>query len=899
MRSFSVPIMCPVFVGRAPEREALFQLIEQVRSGQGRVALVYGEVGIGKSRLVAEAKTSVAQKDLHLLEGQCFQTDSASPYAPLLDLFRSYFAQYTRATLPDTMHAFVSTLSRLLPDLVLLFPALSTFPAPSSVEPEEEKRQLFAAMTHFLTEQAARRPVLLVVEDIHWCDDLSLDFLLHLARRCRKLPLLLLITYRSDELHPGLQQWLTRLDRERLAQEFLLMRLSRKDVDGMARAILALERAVDADLLDTLTTLGEGNPFFVEELLKSLITTGELTSVDGTWKRTLGRALIPRSIQEIVRQRTEHLSVDAKLLLLFAAVAGRRFNVALLQQVLHCDEARLLDLLKEVMAAQLVIEESAEQFTFRHALIRQAIYSELLVRERQALHRTLAETLEQFSASPFLQERNLADLAYHCYEAGTWEKALDYTQRAGERALALYAPRSAIEHLTHASDAAHQLHITPPGKVYSVRGHAYETLGDFDRALSDYERALDIARTTSDGSMQWQSSMALGLLWAGRDYTQAGTWFRYASELAEKFDDSTLRAHSLNRLGNWLTNTERAEEGLQLHYEALHLFTMQADTHGMATTFDLLGTTHGMRGDRVKAVEQLGQAIALFRTLGDTQSLVSSLGMRAVQSMPGSNETTFSPLRARDACLQDAEEALRLAGQIDWLAGQAFAENTLAHTLLSFGEFGPALSHAQEASHIAIEIEHRQWMVSTSYGLGRAYLLLLAPTPAITALEAGLTVARELGSTFWIATLTANLGLAYVLKHNLPAAFTTLQSVMPHEQHPRTIAERQIALAWGELALAQGEPDRALQIAEHLLTSVPGLLPDQPAQPIPHLLKLKGEALLTLARMDEAVVVLEDAKRGAVARNERPVLWTIHRVLGQAYQLLQREGQARQEHTAL
>lgn len=248
--------------------------------------------------------------------------------------------------------------------------------------------------------------------------------------------------------------------------------------------------------------------------------------------------------------------------------------------------------------------------------------------------------------------------------------------------------------------------------------------------------------------------------------------------------------------------------------------------------------------------------------------------------------------------MQDAEESLRLAGKLDSLAGQAYAENTLAHTLLSFGEFGAALTHAQEASRIASEIEHQQWMVATSYALGHIYVLLLAPALAISALEAGLSLAQELGSTFWIATLAAHLGRAYILNLNLPEAQATLQAVLPCEQKPRTMAERDISLSWGELLLAQGEPAIALQLAEQLLVSVPGIVSDQSTQPIPHLLKLKGEALMALAYLDEAVVTLEDAKRGAVARNARPVLWTIHRSLGRAYKLLQRKDQARLEDTA-
>ncbi len=479
-----------------------------------------------------------------------------------------------------------------------------------------------------------------------------------------------------------------------------------------------------------------------------------------------------------------------------------------------------------------------------------------------------------------------------------WSKALEYEERIGEKALALYAPRAAIEYFTHALDAAYQLPVTPPGKLYYARGQAYETLGEFDRARSDYVRALDIAHKASDGSMEWQSMMALGFLWAERDYAQTGAWFRQALDLAERLADPNLRARSLNRLGNWLVNTGRIEEGLQAHQTALRIFEEQHNIQGMAETLDLLGITYGMRGDRVNAVEQLKQAIALFRTLGDTQSLLSSLAMRAVQSMPGSSETTLCPLRTRDECVQDASESLRLARLIDSLSGQAFAENTLAHTLLSFGEFGPALSHAQEANRIAREIEHQQWMVATSYALGHVYMLLLAPALAMSALEAGLSLALELGSTFWIATITAHIGRAYVLNLNLPTAQATLQAVMPREQHPGTMAERDIALAWGELVLAQGEPGIALQIAEQLLASVPGKVPGQSTQPIPHLLKLKGEALMALSHLDEAVEALEDARRGAQERNARPVLWTIHRSLGQAYQLLQRKDQARQEYAA-
>lgn len=891
-RAFHRTMVCPIFVGRQLDLTALHLLIDRQKSGQGQVIFLSGEAGIGKSRLVAEAKAYAAAHNFLLFQGNCFQTERSYPYAPLLDLFRSYFAQAVPLPGADNVKPLLSELSQLLPELVLLFPELASVPASLAADPEQEKRRLFAVMTHFFIEQATRHPVLLIVEDIHWCDDMSLDFLLHLARRSQHVPLLLLMMYRNDEAHPTLRQWLTHLNRERLAQEFLLKPLSRGDVATMLHAMLDIKQKVDADLLDTLYARSEGNPFFVEELLKSLMTTGDLVSVDGTWQRIAHRDSIPRSIQEAVQQRTAYLSVDAKQLLTLAAVAGRRFNVTLLQEVLHYNEAHLLILLKEMMAAQLVIEEEADQFAFRHALTQQAISASLLVRERQGLHRSIAETLERLSASSLLRERHLEDLAYHCYEAGMWKQALTYSQEVGEKALILYAQQATIDHLTHAIEAAHHLSQPPSAHLYRVRGQAYETLGDFERARGDYERALDAARTIQNHQMEWQSMLSLGFLWTGHDYEQAGVWFRQALALAREFDDFTLRAWSLNRLGNWLQNTGQLQAALEAYQDALRLFETQADRQGMADTLGELGMAYFFTGDPARAVKDFfGRVIELFRTLGDRQSLSSVLAARAIDSAPETIETTFSSLRTRDECMQDAEEALLLARQTNSQSGQAFAEMTTALTLSSFGEFGSALVHAQEALRIATAIEHQEWIAATNGALGQLYLLLLEPILAVACLEAGLAEAQAIGSMIWIGYLTPYLALVYILRQEFSHAEAILKTVIPREQQPGNFFERQAARVWGNLALAQGEPAIALHIAEQLIVSTPGDV----QQPIPHLLALKGEALLALKRLREASEALEDAKLGAEQRQAPSILWRIHRSLGKVYHLLKREDQAQHE----
>src|SRR6266853_369293 len=360
--AFTKPIICPILIGRTPVLTNFHSLIDQVRGGQGQVVLLCGEAGIGKSRLVTESKTYATAQGFLLLQGNCFPTDLSYPYAPLLDLLRSVAASHLATAIASDLAPFVRELHHLLPDVVSLPPDLAPQSTP---DPEQQKRRLFTALAHFFTGQATKQPVLLVIEDIHWSDDISLEFLHYLARRCAGSPLLILLTYRSDEVHPSLSHFLAHLDRERLAQEFALAPLTRSDMSAMLHAIFDLRRSVfmvppfvQVELLDAMYTLTEGNPFFIEEILQSLIAAGDIFYADGAWQRKpLGELHIPRSIQDAIQQRTERLGEGARQLLLLASVAGRRFNFAVLQHVLHHDEQQLLQLFKELIAAQLVVEE--------------------------------------------------------------------------------------------------------------------------------------------------------------------------------------------------------------------------------------------------------------------------------------------------------------------------------------------------------------------------------------------------------------------------------------------------------------------------------------------------------------------------------------------------------------
>jgi len=879
------PMVCPILVGREPHLELLDRLVEQTRGGQGQTVLLSGEAGVGKSRLLAEVRARAASHGFLPLKGHAFEQDVTFPYAPLIDMLRSFFAQRPATEALGPLGPLARAFTKLLPELEPVFADVKPLAA---LEVEAEKRRLFEALVQLLTQLAGRQPLLVILEDLHWADETSLEWLHLFARRLVVSPILLLASYRREEVSPALHHLLAQLDRERLAYEVGLKPLTPGEVDTMLRAIFQLARPVRTDFLDALYALSEGNPFFIEEVLKSLLAAGDIFFRGGKWDRKpLQELQIPRSVRDAVARRVGRLSPAAHEVLCLAAVTGRRFDFALLQTLTRHSEAELLEIVKELIAAQLVVEASAERFAFRHALTREAIYLSLLARQRKDFHRVVAEAQERLHG--LSDEPYLAELADHFFAAEVWEKALDYAARAGHRAQALYAPRAAVLHFSRAVEAAQRLLRAPSADLYRARGQAYETLGEFERARADLEAALKLAEAAGDARAEWQTLLDLGKLWAARDYGETGAFFGRALTLARTMNDPATLAASLNRLGNWRVNTGAVAEGLAAHHEALTLFEARGAQEGVAETLDLLGMGSGLYGDMPGAVRYLDRAVPLFRSLDLRRGLASSLIARAVWRSPWFTETTFGAIGSLETCVQDLEEARTLARQIGWLAGEAFAEFAAAEVCGAFGELGRALEHAERALGLAAEIGHAQWMTGASCIQGECYLLALEPQQARQSLETALALAQQVGSALWTGATTVFLARTYLLEHDLARTEELLTAALP-KAAPRNVQERQLLWSWGDLALARGKPDLALQIAEDLLASVPG---GPTEQPIPALLKLKGEALMALGRLGEAEEALEAARRGALQRQVRPLLWQIYGALARLYRRRNQDAAAR------
>ncbi|HEU5431463.1 MAG TPA: AAA family ATPase [Thermomicrobiales bacterium] len=615
------PIVCPALVGRAPHLAALEAQLTAARDGRGETILVAGEAGIGKSRLVAEARARATAREMRVLIGRCFEPDRVLPYAPLRDLARTHGAEHAGAPVGDAFAAVAPELAQLVPDSAR--GRRDVAPA-ATLDPAQERRRLVEAWAQFVAGMAAARPTLVIVEDVHWADDASLEALLALARRLAVLPMLLVLTYRTDEVDPSLRHLLAELDRERLASEIRLPRLTAPEADAMLRAIFDQPQPIRADFLRAIHAITDGNPFFIEEVIRALVAAGDIFQEGGKWeRRALAQLRIPRSVTDAVLRHSRHLSPEAEQVVRLAAVAGRFFDFAALAALTGHDEEALLRLTRELIDAQLVVEDSAERFSFRHALTRQAIYAGLLGRERRALHRAIADTIARLHAPDL--EPHLADLAYHYAESQAWPEALAFGERAGLQALSLFAPQAALEHFTRALDAAGQLPSGPSPALWRARAQALATIGDFDGAQADFQTVLEQARADGDRPAEWRALLELGALWAGHDYDRAGEHLAQALALARELDDPHALAESLTQIGGWHLNREHPDEAERSLQEALAIFERAGDRLGVARTIDLLGTVSDIAGDIARMRRRYERAAALFRALGDRQALSSTL----------------------------------------------------------------------------------------------------------------------------------------------------------------------------------------------------------------------------------------------------------------------------------
>lgn len=533
---------------------------------EGRLVLLSGDAGIGKTRIVAEFAQRVHADGAYVLAGRSPQ-DALLPYQPFVESLRHYVIGVPFTDLRASAREYGSELARLVPELRRQVPDL---PPPPDSDPDIERYRLFEAVVGLLREMSETAPVLLVLDDLQWAARPTLLLLRHVVRAPELSRVLILGSYRSTEADTnGFGEALGELRRERLVTQIRVDGLSEPETAELIR--LRAGRPPTAALARALHAETEGNPFFIEEIVRHLADAG--VRLDLADERELERAGLPEGVKEVIARRLSRLDTAAVEWLRVAAVIGRDFELSLLEQVLSTDEDEFLNALEAALAAGLVVEPARDpgRYLFSHALIRETLYDGMSVPRRARTHRRVGEALEARG-----DDADLAALALHftrAAEAQDAERAIEYGRRAGAQATEMLAHELAVAQYAQALEAQERFE---PGnaarrlELLLALGEARVRAGERPQAWEIFREAAEIAARLGDSS-----SLARAAIGATRRYIQPPgvvdehliALLEHALELTAG-DRTLVRVALLGRLCGALYYSSQRERMVELAAEA-------------------------------------------------------------------------------------------------------------------------------------------------------------------------------------------------------------------------------------------------------------------------------------------------------------------------------------------
>lgn len=463
-----------LMIGRENEFQIMEDALTETCGGKGQLVSVIGEAGVGKSRLVAELKKKVAEIDQEesrpvWLEGRCLELGMSASYWPFIDIFREHFGWKP----DDKDEARAANIKAALQDLVEdghltderreeigpLFGALLSVSygdrwdeALAAADPEQLKNRAFIAVRDYILAFAKRSPLVVVLEDLHWSDSLSLDLISLLMESVTLASLLIICVYRPDREH---KCWHLATIAQRKCPdrytEISLRELGRLECKRLVDSLLSINNLPDS-VQEMILEKTQGNPFFLEEVLRSLIDTGMVYQKDEKWiaHQDIETIKLPESVQSVVLSRIDRLEDTLRQTLQSASVIGKLFRKRLLEYTSR-QEVELEYLLGKLEDLSLIYQERVipeEEYSFRHVLTQETVYQNILRRHRERLHAQIAEAIESLYQNAL--DEYYEQLAYHWERAKVADKALAYLKKAGERALGNFANDDAMTHFTRA-----------------------------------------------------------------------------------------------------------------------------------------------------------------------------------------------------------------------------------------------------------------------------------------------------------------------------------------------------------------------------------------------------------------------------------------------------------------
>jgi class 3 adenylate cyclase/tetratricopeptide (TPR) repeat protein len=797
------------FVGRQHELEALHPALAQAQAGHGQVVALVGEPGVGKSRLVYEVIHSHRTPGWLVLESTSVSYGKAAPYFPVIELLRHY-GHVEEHDDPRTIRAKVTgqvltldeSLQETIPALLALLDALPEDSPFLQLDPPQRRQRTLEALKRVLLRESQAQPLLLVFEDLHWIDSETQALLDRLVDGLPTAHLLLLVNYRPEYQHGwGSKTYYTQLRLDPLPPE---------SAEALLQALLGDDAGL-ASLQQLLIERTEGNPFFLEESVHTLVETGVLVGARGAYRlaKPLEGMQVPATVQAVLAARIDRLPPEEKRLLQTAAVIGTEVPFTLLQAIVELSEEELRRGLGHLQAAEFLYETSLFPelaYTFKHALTHEVAYGSLLQERRRALHAGIVEAIERLYADRLTEQ--VERLAQHALRGEVWDKAVAYCQQAGTKALARSAFREAVtcceqalaalrylpesratqeqaidlrfdlrhalmrlgdirqmlDHLHQAATLAEALNDQPRlGRVAAHMCRYCREMGDHDGAVESGQHALAVAATLGDVALQVMANHYLGLAYyALGDYRRAMGLLRSNVELltgdliGERFGLTGLPA-GLSRawLVRCLAELGAFPEGIAYGAEAVRI--VEAVDHPLSLLHAYLGV-----GFLALRTRDLSRAIPM---------LERCLELCRVYNIRLWFPETAAALGCAYACAGRVVEALPLLEQAEQsgaamgtMGGHALRVGYVSEAYLLAGRMQEAVELAGRALDLARahkERGHEAWALRL-LGEIAAHQDPPESEPAEHHYQQALTLAEELGMRPLQAHCHSGLGTLYV-----------------------------------------------------------------------------------------------------------------------------------------
>jgi serine/threonine protein kinase/tetratricopeptide (TPR) repeat protein len=731
----SAPGSLTEFVGRDHERALLSQALQDTQSGNGRFVTVIGDIGVGKSRLLYEFWKSLKDINVASTVGRCREQGGLTPWLPFIASMRDMLGLST--DLSDSTHdEVVARTLKLAPELEDYLPEIlhvlsidsDEYPLPEYLEGEDLRAALGEALISVFTQGASGKPLAMLLEDWHWADESSREVLLQLQEMVAAIPLLVIVTSR-----PG-----TGSANPVPTGDVHLQLTPLGDADAAQLMSAALNGArIPADLSERIGEKAGGNPFFIEELCRTLLETEALLVEDGEARLSggLDRLVIPDTVEAVLKSRLDRLDPEAREVLRSAAVIGQQFGLELLKKVAP-SRSRVERSVETLRAAGLIQRTGLGReptYRFRHALTQDVTYDSLLERQRTERHAQVGAAIEELYGAN--AEDYAAQLAVHFAAAEDWDKAISYGLIAAQKAESLWRLPEAVEVLNRTRSWIEQSDKEPAerktmltgllfdlerhlenlgrreeqqqaiddlsdlvptdvptkdhGEVCVRQGDLHTLAGRFADARPPLDEALQIADLLNDLELRGKALRSLGhLLWLQGDYDQAVPWLEEAVNYSRQHDDNSRLIVDLQNLGRALKLPEDADRAMAIGDEALALAN---DTGNPLDQF----YAYHYKGHLLRAMGRTGDAIEAFEEGGRRA--------RAAR-MPG--REVFNTLSAAALYLEQGQldKGLEIYQDSVQLARRANRADQLAHALVLWGQAlvtcgkpEEAISHFEEA----------------------------------------------------------------------------------------------------------------------------------------------------------------------------------------------------------